>query len=393
MKSDMHTLFGGWDKMAGAPKSITVSGGFTCKNKHLEHNVVIGDITKHFVKNKIIEWDTFKSTYYKNDKLDQKHYPQFLNVLNNIYPLPIYTTDENELLFLISNIYKAQPLEIINALLKSVNIYQPLKSSIRHLFMIYKVYIEKMIEIYVDLRNQYINKFKLQKNNELNDFDELVTRWNIIDDENQVNTSSITLFFNFHPSNVNFAKTIPKIIWKIKSKDTKHDNINKLVTTFLNEIKSENFEYVGYCPHADIKRFQLLLKFPIKSLIDLIKSIDYGNKYSNINNTCKKIIKKVIDLDPKVNRINNAIKSNIVIKRLKVKDIQKFAKREKIQQKIACYEKYVDAFLKLYKDIIPHLIKKEKYINELAISINLIACDLQNFTNSFNHKKHIKLIE
>ena len=108
MNLELSELFGGFDTLAGKSKTLTVSGGFTKNNKHVEHNVVIGDITKNFVKNKMIEWDTFKSTYYNNGKLDQKHYANFLNTMNDIFPLPIYTTNENELLFLVSNIYKAK---------------------------------------------------------------------------------------------------------------------------------------------------------------------------------------------------------------------------------------------------------------------------------------------
>jgi hypothetical protein len=383
MKSNLRELFGGFDTLAGGSKTLTVSGGFTKNNKHVEHRIIIGDITKNFVKNKIIEWDTFKHTYYNNGKIDQKHYNNFLNMINDVYPLPIYTTDENEILFLVSNIYKAKPIEIINALMKSVNIFISLKSSIRHLFMIYKVYIEKMIEIYIDLRNQYIDKSKLSKTNETNDFNELSTRWNIIDAENGVDTSSPILFFNFHPSTIKFEKSIPKFIWGIKSSDPKHKKVNNAANDFLNIIKKNNFEYVGYCPHASIHRFKLLLKFPIKKLIDLIKIIDCDNKYPDINNSCNNITKKIISLQPKISMINNSIKPTIKIKLMHVKDIQKFPKGTKIPQKIKCFEQYIYAFIQLYKDLIPHLIKKEKLINKLSIDINLISEDLQTMSNSF----------
>ena len=59
MNLELSELFGGFDTLAGKSKTLTVSGGFTKNNKHVEHKVVIGDITKNFVKNKMIEWDTF----------------------------------------------------------------------------------------------------------------------------------------------------------------------------------------------------------------------------------------------------------------------------------------------------------------------------------------------
>ena len=112
MNIQFRELFGGFDILAGESKTLNVSGGFTRNNKHVEHSIVIGDITKNFVKNKMIEWDTFKSTYYKNGKIDEKFYGQFLNTINDIYPLPVYTTNENELLFLVSTIYKAKPKKL-----------------------------------------------------------------------------------------------------------------------------------------------------------------------------------------------------------------------------------------------------------------------------------------
>lgn len=383
MDAELRELFGGFDSLAGDTKKLTVTGGFTKNNKHIEHTIIIGDVTKNFVKNKIIEWNTFKDTYYENGKLDNKHYPKFLDTLNDIFPLPVYTTNENELLFLITNIYKAEPHEIINALMKSVDIFTSLKSAIRHLFMSYKIYIENLIEIYCTLRNNYINHFKLQKTNVENDFKNITARWNLIDSENSMDTSSPILFFNFPPKTIKLEKSIPKIIWNIKPDNSKHKKVNDAAKELLNEIKQKKFEYVGYCPHAAIYRFQLLLQFPINHLIKLIRAVDYTNKYRSINSECNKIIKKVIKLHSKVLLVNNVIKPNIKITRKEINQIKKFPKNEKIQKKTEYYEKYVNAFIQLYKDLIPQLIKKEKYINDVAIGVNVIASDLQTFLNSF----------
>ena len=86
----------------------------------------------------------------------------------------------------------------------------------------------------------------------------------------------------------------------------------------LNKIKENNFEYIGYCPHDAIHRFQLLLKFPTNHLIKLINSVDYNNKYKFINCECNKIIKKVMNLNPKVSCIKTAINPNIKLHRKKI---------------------------------------------------------------------------
>ena len=361
-------------------ETITVSGGFTVNNIHMEHSIVIGNATSNFIKNKIIEWDTFKSIYYKDNNLDPKFYTKFLSVLNNIYILPNFTTDENEILYMINNIYKAKPSEIINGLLKIINIYQPLKLAIKHLFMIYKVYIEKLIETYVDLRDTCVSKLK---NATQNNFKEMSARWNIIDTENKIDTSSPILFFNFPPATINLEKSIPIIEWQINSKNGDHKKINLLVNEFLKEIKTRNFEYVGYCPMSVSYRFQLLLKFPVNHLIHMIDALrQYNHKPINSKKHCdfnSNIVKKINALTKKIEDVNKSIPSDIKIKYTKVADIQKFPKNMAISQKIQCFEQYIKAFIQLYKDLIPHIIKKEKSVNVLAININMVASDISNY--------------
>ena len=361
-------------------KKITISGGFTLENKHKEHSIAIGNLSKQFIKNRIIEWDSFKHIYYINNKLDPKYYDKLLNALNELIILPLYTTEEEELLFLINNIYKSKPHQIINGIMKTVNIYSPLNKTIQHLFMIYKLYIEKLIEKFVDLRNKYIVHFKI-KNNDHNKFDELIAQWNIIDVENKINTSSTILFFNFHPKTIKLEKSIPKIIWNIKSNDKNHKKVNNFIDEFLNAVKQAKFEYIGYCPHVAIERFKILLTFPIDKLINMIKVIDYENKYINIDKLCNDTVKKVLDLHKKIDCINNAIKPELHISKKNIKEIVKFPKNTSTEYKIEYFEKYINAFLDLYSEIIPHLIKKEKYINNLAIGINSIASNLNDVIN------------
>lgn len=352
---------------------LTISGGFNIKTQHIENQIAIGNSSNYYVKNKLLEWSAFQDKYYENGKLVdiQKNYNNFLCVLNDIFPLPIYTTDENEILFLINNIYNAKDDKLMNALTNSINMFDTLYSSIRHLFMIYKVYVENRIEIFVKLRNDYIQKFKLS--NKTNNFMELVDRWNSIDIENKINTSSTILFFNFPSHDTTLEKTIPKIHWEINDnpKDSKH--IHSKITQFLAIIKKNKFSYIGYCPYAAIHRFKLLLKFPIKELNQLIQLLDYNHKHKNINTACSNIVNKIVQLTPALTYLST---TGLKIKRVKTPNINKFPKISQIQ-KIKIYEKYINAFVKLYKDMLPHLVTKEKKINNLAININNIAKEFQ----------------
>ena len=385
LSQKLYKTLGGFNTIT---ETINISGGFTIDNVHVENSIVIGDITSNFIKNKIIEWDTFKSTYYKDKLLDPNYYNKLLNTLNNIYILPTYTTNENDILYMINTIYNSTPIEIINGILKNINIFQPLKLSIKHLFMIYKVYIEKLIEIYVNSRNLYVSNIK---DVELNNFNELTAKWNIIDAKNNIDTSSPILFFNFPPSHINLEKSIPRIIWTINSNEPTHKKINNLIDKFLTEIKNNNFEYVGYCPNAISHRFQLLLKFPVNHLINIINELHNKTNITKLNRQCdNSIILKIDALSTEIEVINKTIPSDLSLKHkktIKDFDIKKFPSSMKVPQKIKCFEQYIKAFIQLYTDLVPYIIKKEKCINKLAVDINTVSNAINNLTDNLTGTK------
>lgn len=371
-------ILGGINAMQSSGTNILyISGGFTADSKHIENKQLIGNMVKTYIKNRILEWESFKETYYKNGSLEHdKDYKNLLCVLNDIMPLPIYTTNEDELLFLIKNIYTASPNEISTALTKSMPLNNPIQASIRHLFMTYKIYIENTIELFVKLREEYLKQHNLVKNNKHNDFIKLVDRWNTIDMENKLNTSSLILFFNFIPTNAKLEKTIPTINWNITGSNKL---ISNAINKFLAAVKKTKFNYVGYCPHVSVMRFKLLLKFPIKELLDMISLIDFNKKYRDMNSKCSKIIPKVIDLQHKADILHITPKLKLNTKKLPKKlDINTFSKSMSVKAKTQIFEEYIKLYIKLYNDIAPHLIKKERQINDLAVGINIVAKDLSH---------------
>ena len=92
-----------------------------------------------------------------------------------------------------------------------------------------------------------------------------------------------------------------------------------------------------------------------------------------------KYSKKINALSKKIKDINESIPEIIKIKCIKVDDIQKFPKDMTIPQKVKCFEQYIKAFIQLYKDLIPYIIKKEKCINTLSVNINIVAGDIANY--------------
>ena len=376
---NLREILGGIDMTADdnitTIKTICGFDKYLCPYKN---NTVVGNITKKFVKNKITEWKTFQNVYYKDGELELKYYDKFMDVMNNIFPLPVVAESDTDLVYMISTIYSSNSTKIINGIEKLLNLIDPFKQTIRELFMEWKMYLEKLIEIFVELRENYIDsKLKTSefKNTE-NNFSALVERWVEIDTENKIDTSSPILFFNFPPLDIVLEKTIPKIEWRIKGAP---DKITDVIDTFLSTIKEVKFEYIGFCPQVLITRFKLLLKFPVTELLNIIKildiskskTLDFDNKQS------EKIINEIKLLKNKI--ISNLTTKDVNLKKSNVGKISEFPKNPR--DKVKFYEKYIDAYLNLYQQLMPIFIKKEKNICDISVNINLISNDISKLTN------------
>ena len=347
--------------------TINIVGGFDSKLQISEQKLVIGSQSKHFVKSKIIEWETFKDTYFSNSKLNIQYYNKLIEEINTIIPFPTYTDKPDELARILKDIYHAKPHLIINGISKHLNMFNPIELTIRHFFMSWKVYIEKQIELFVHLRNTYI---KAKKINKSNDFSKLVDHWNRVDTENNLQTSSVIILFNF-PGGVSIEKTVPKIEWNIKD-----DPINKDINKFLALITKRKFGYVGFCHFKPIKRLLLLLNFPLQALCEINKKLDNGNQFNNIYILPKPGLSQIQCMKTKLNKLNcTKFKEN---KFPNAPTLKIYTDRNKNME---FFIKYIENYIQMYKILLPNLVKKEELINDLSISINLYANDIQNLIN------------
>ena len=381
MQSNLSDILGGINNLPDDTNTISIVGGY---NKYLnpyESKMIVGDTVKTFVKTVNIEWDSFKKTYYSNGKLEDHYYDKLLETVNNIFPLPFSTDNDKEIMYMIHTIYESSPDKICNSIEKHLNLLNPVKKTIKYLFMIWKLYIEKLIELFVNLREMVINKNNPKHHK--NVFNTLVDKWSDIDAENRIDTSSLILFFNFPPKNINLEKTIPKINWNIQNHP-----IDKKINKFLDTIKQSEFEYLGFCPHIIIKRFKILLLFPTSDLLNIINELKkiIENKSGNCKSTnlCKQIcsqsspvIKKFNELSKDICGIRSMCK--LKIKKQKLCSISSFPNN--VDKKIKCYEKYVNAYIMLYQQLLPHLIKKEKSVCKISILITVISNDIQKIIN------------
>jgi hypothetical protein len=364
LNQTIASKIGGMD-ISQSNTTINIVGGFDSKLQILEQKMVIGSQSKNYVKSKIIEWETFKDTYFSNNKFNIQYYSKLIDEINTIIPFPTYTDNPKDLVKILTDIYQAKSHLIINGISKHLNMFSPLELTIRHFFMTWKVYIEKQIELFVFLRNKYIESKKLT--GDLNDFSKLVDHWNRVDTENNLQSSSVIILFNF--PGVPIEKTIPKMIWGIKG-----DPINKDINKFLALNVKREFKYVGFCHFKPIERLLLLLKFPLQALCEINKKLDIDNQFNDIYILRKTEMKQIKCMDNKLKKLNCT----------KFKET-KFPKPPKSLNSYTdknntslFFIKYIENYISMYKILLPNLIKKEELINDLSICINLLSNDIQN---------------
>jgi hypothetical protein len=346
-------------------QTINIVGGFDSKLQITEHKMAIGAQSKFFVKSKIIEWEAFKDTYLDKKKLNIKFYDKLIDEINTIIPFPSYANESEDLAKILIDIYQAKTHLIINGISKHLNMFSPLELTIKHFFMTWKVFIEKQIELFVHLRNNYIESKKLTGSS--NDFSKLINHWDKVAIENNLQTSSIIILFNF--PKVLIEKTVPKIDWHIKG-----DPINKDINKFLDLIATRKFEYVGFCHYKPIERLILLLNFPIQALCEINKKLDIESQFTNIYILPKKECKQIQCMETKLNKLNCT--------KFKADSFPKPPKPLKIytnqNNNTNFFMEYMEKYIQMYKILLPCLVKKEELINDLSICINLFSNDIQN---------------
>lgn len=336
---------------------INVIGGFDKRSNIETHNKLIGDKFKQFLNSKTIEWESFKRIYFINGKIDKKYETNFLMFLSKLFIL----TDTDNIVDKLYKIYNEHDSYIVSNISNFLELINPLKEVLLHMFVIIKNYIEKLIEVYIILRERYILNIKKNKSN---NFKKLVDEWYTYDIKHNIDTTSLILYFNCNSVKSN------KLIWEIKCPNKE---ITKNIEKFTKEIKK--FKYHGLCINAIIPRLLLLLDFPIDLLINMIIGIDTNNNFKNEIQLSKTQI----------------IYMNKILSKIKIPKIPKIKKTTLINKintnqskRFKMYENYVKSFLSLYKQLLPFFKKKEKIICDIAQQVNKITIPIQNKINTID---------
>lgn len=304
------------------------------------------DKFKTMLRDSLIDWGTFLEVY--NDNINYSNmYDQVVRLLN---------IKENEnlrdmMVPLIEKIYKLPAAAHVSCMMKQFMVYEPMSIAIHELFTILKQHYEDIVKLFIDCRNDYIVKNKVKV--KLNDWDRLINRWDRLNVEHKLESSSPVLLF-LNPPN------------RLKS------NIHYKIPQFVKEtsvLKAavKKFKYPGFCPRVPHKRLVMLLQFPINKFVDAIKKICPDKKLPDYGKI-ESLIVKTLSNKPAVPKITNEFKretppSNLIkLGKHKTTD----PTPEINAARIALIKWYVDKIMELRKQLLPVGKQYEKYYINLA---------------------------
>jgi len=139
---------------------------------------------------------------------------------------------------------------------KKFKLYCPFSDALKPLFTAIKEYFENLIkmiceELKIDI-NMYINK------------------WNIIDKNEGVNTSSIILYQ--FGKDKEFMNEIMRLTESNKSLINEAKQKILLLINYINN--NEKWSYIGWCPHAPDIRIKHLVSFPLDIIFDILEFLN-----------------------------------------------------------------------------------------------------------------------
>ena len=350
-------------------KCIKIYGG--------DNKIIIKNIDNQVlnrVRNKFIDYKLFKEIYnIENNTLEKKYLQSFKLNMCDILPLnnKIYNS-LNTHLEKITYTYNLSNTDIINLLIDYFKINDNKVISYKILFHAYKNMIEKLIEIFIKLKNDKNDKNdKTDKNNKNNKIDKLKNIWNTYSIKNNINTSSILLYFLFNKHN--------SIKYNLLSNSKESGIINEKINIFKNILHQMNYKYLGFCPFDYENRLHSILAFPIEELINCIKIMDKKKIYINIYNSIDELKKYIQKNKTKIKGYNTCVleilidmKNAIKIDKKRKINLIKIDKLDNLKL-VYTYIQFIQYIFYFYIQCLPYLIKLEdNYYNLSSEIYNII---------------------
>jgi hypothetical protein len=284
---------------------------------------------KQSLKNIFIDWGTFLDMYKNN--ID---YVTMYEQINRIINLKNNENLKETMVPALKKIYHLPASVHMLIMIKQFMLYEPVSISIKSIFLTIKKHYEDIVLLFLKNRNKYITINDLP--DKKNDITRLISTWTKTNDDYDLQTSSIILFFLNPPEEFNNELEIT--ISSIKKTKKLLKKINK-------------FTYPGFCPKVPHERLKKLLEFPVESFIKIIKKMDSNIKFPNYSEIENIIHQKLKELPAKAEIDDNFIRLD---------------PPAHIKDNIKICEWYVTQILDLRKSFIKEGIKYESYYVEYA---------------------------
>lgn len=281
---------------------------------------LLADKFKTMLRDSLIDWGSFLEVYEDemNSDVMFKQIIKLLNIKDN-------NNLNNMLVPILKKIYNLPAKSHMACLLKQFMLYEPVSISIQMLFSTLKNHYEYIVHLFIKSRNKFIDENKIA--NKTNTWEELLDKWNIDIEKNQIDTSSIILFMLNTPDNIK-----QRIYYETSDKEV--DNVIKILID-----KVKRFKYPGFCPKVPHERLEKLLKFPLYEFVNAIKILDpeiefpdYKKLESEINSLLENKIDKPEIPDIKIepideNKIEKIKNNELEIAKLYVSEILEYRKK------------------------------------------------------------------
>jgi hypothetical protein len=353
-------------------------------------NYVTSEKFKTSLRDSFIDWGTFIEIYQNNISDDAmfEQVVKILNIKNNEH-----LTDM--MLPLVKKIYSLPASAHMSCMMKQYMLYEPVSLAIHSLFTVIKKHYEEILSRFITSRNIYIIK---NKTNDLqNSITELYNNWNDLNDQYDLDSSSVQLLF-LNPSELNSVQ--------LDENSTLHIEVKDIHETKELAKAIEKFHYKGFCHRDPYKRLSALLEFPLDEFINAIEALEDGSSNvedsdkgskSNINgnnvsgsvedNKSDKEDKGNIDGNntfPDYEKIEKEI-SKILANKNSKPDISDTYERKTLPKTDDDSEQikwYVDEILNLRKSLLPYGKKIEKYYdNEAKMILEITDLIKKEFSN------------
>lgn len=279
--------------------------------------IIVGENIESLLKTRKFEWETYETN--NNSTF-------LIKTVNEIFNFPEYIDKEDDIILILDDLFEKSPVEILNALIRSFIIYEPLNYAYKNLFWKIKEFIENLIIL------SYPEKEIKKK----------LLEWEKYVLDTDTDTSSV-------------------ILWALYNKQSPFYRENF-------KYSRSKFKYIGYCPYEPAERICALLQFPLddyeKYVEEKIKLVKFHSKIDRILS-----IEELCD-----NKLSDELsnKSNF--------NYHMISKTEDNSTNTDIIKKYVEQWLELAEKMKPFLKEKEKEYIFLARTLNLAANEFETQT-------------